>query len=74
MSAPHGKSRLISHEPRLVVERMPRSPGTRRIACSSGTVTARSISSVSRSPLSAIRVTRGKVASGRIAAGRRNPR
>ncbi len=73
MSENQAKSRLISVEPRLVVERIWCSPGTRRRLCSSGTVTARSISSVSRSPLSAIRVMRGKVTSGRIAAGRRTP-
>ncbi len=74
MSEPQSKFKLISLEPRLVVERISWSPGTRRMLCSSGMVTPRSISSVSRSPLSAMSVIRGKVTSGRIAAGSSRPR
>ena len=73
MSVFHSQSRLISHEPRLVVERISLTPGTRRIDSSSGRVTERIISSPGRSPLSAITVMRGNVTSGRSPAGRPRP-
>ena len=73
MSEFHSQSRLISHEPRLVVERISRTPGTLWIDSSRGRVTDRIISSPGRSPLSAITVMRGKVTSGRRPAGRPNP-
>ena len=63
------KKRLISAEPRLVIERTSSSPGTARTASSSGRVTATSICSIGMTPLSTPMMMRGKFVVGNTATG-----
>ena len=71
MSVPHENSAPISTEPRDVVEITRSIPGTRRIASSSGRVTAGIIWAAGSSPPSAMTLTRGNVTVGKIEEGRR---
>ena len=59
MSSPHANVSAISAEPRLVVERICRTPGTCRKAISDGRVMSAAICSASRSPASIETTTRG---------------
>ncbi len=70
MSAPQANWAEISVEPRDVVERTRRTPGTRRIASSSGRVTDGIMRAAGSSPESAITFTIGNVTGGKIDAGR----
>ncbi len=63
------KNRLISAEPRLVVERTSSRPGTIRIASSSGRVIVTSICSIGMTPLSTPMMMRGKLVVGKTATG-----
>ena len=71
MSVPQENSAPISTEPRVVVERTRTIPGTRRIASSSGRVTAGIICAEGSSAPSAITFTRGNVTVGKIEEGSR---
>ncbi len=63
------KNRLISAEPRLVVERTSSRPGTVRTASSSGRVIVTSICSIGITPLSTPTIIRGKFVVGNTATG-----
>jgi len=69
MSWPQPKSTLISALPRLVSERRLSTPGTWRIASSTGRVTSATIWSAGRSPESSSTATRGKLTSGNSVTG-----
>ena len=69
MFPPQLKLMEISLLPRLVVERIALSPGTERIASSTGTVTSIAIRSAGRSPASKLTTTRGKSTWGNKATG-----
>ncbi len=70
MSVPQAKLTEISAEPRLVVERTPLTPGTLRMACSTGRVSIASVCSAGRSPASSATTTRGKSTLGNSDDGR----
>ena len=63
------KNRLISAEPRLVIERTSSRPGTLRTASSSGRVIVTSICSIGITPLSTPMMMRGKFVVGNTATG-----
>ena len=63
------KKRLISAEPRLVVERTVSRPGTELTASSMGRVMVTSICSTGITPLSTPMTTRGKLVSGKTEMG-----
>jgi hypothetical protein len=69
MSVPHSNSAVSSEDPRDVVERTERMPGTRSSASSSGRVTVGIMRAAGSSPTSAMTLTMGKVTDGKIAAG-----
>ena len=71
MSRPHSKLIETSALPRLVVERMLRTPGTARTASSTGQVTSIAIRSAGRSPASRLTAIRGKLTLGNRPTGRR---
>src|SRR5665213_4614021 len=68
--APQSKLMEISALPRLVVERTLRTPGTERIACSTGVVTSMAMRSAGRFPASKDTTTRGKSTCGNKLTGR----
>src|SRR3954453_8099532 len=74
MSSFQLKKRLISAEPRLVVERTLSSPGTLLTASSIGRVTVTIIWSIGMTPLSAAIRMRGKFVVGKTATGMVNAR
>ena len=69
MSTFQSKNRLISAEPRLVVERTVISPGTELTASSMGLVMVTCICSTGITPLSTPITTRGKLVSGKTEIG-----
>ncbi len=72
MSVPQPNCAVISVDPRDVSERTRITPGTRRIASSSGRVTVGIMRAAGSSPASAITFTSGNVTEGKIADGRRD--
>src|SRR4051794_22150516 len=73
MSVDQENSAPSSTEPRVVVDTTRWTPGTRRIASSSGRVTAGTICAAGSSAASAMTLTRGNVTAGKMAEGRRVP-
>ncbi len=70
MSSPHPKSSETCADPRLDTERTFNTPGTRRIACSTGMVTSSTIWLEGRSPASRLMTTRGKETAGKRLTGK----